>query len=379
MQADHTGASRRHPLSLLERRSSVEDGSFASPTSSSASTTTSSSPRRGPVASAAAMAAVAPLDSPHTVLTQTPLSAALHQYFAEDAEHASSFSEADANDAREELPQPPSTVNSGEPAAPLPLASNNREAKSSAEALVRDTCKTAEGRALFVKCLNRQRSLETKVKDQASFIALVACFSAFLDECVREDDIKAAKTAMILAETFYYPKTQQEDASTSNGDKGEADKPPRNGCTHSRDDEADDLRRRRASLCADCRDYTERTSEELLQYVDEAHPLLHGGGIGRGASRTYLQEEVKKHAIWKTPSVSACWSFVPCKATDVHCAVCCLELVLGESASAGYRRGAPADTAAVSMGRAAKRSAQARRYVSSCPPFCGEAAWNGQY
>uniref|UniRef100_H3GE38 SBF1/SBF2 domain-containing protein n=1 Tax=Phytophthora ramorum TaxID=164328 RepID=H3GE38_PHYRM len=49
-------------------------------------------------------------------------------------------------------------------------------------------------------------------------------------------------------------------------------------------------------------DYTERTSEELLQYVDEAHPLLHGGGIGRGATRTYLQEEVKKHAIWKTPS-----------------------------------------------------------------------------
>ncbi|KAG6617786.1 uncharacterized protein IUM83_09661 [Phytophthora cinnamomi] len=49
-------------------------------------------------------------------------------------------------------------------------------------------------------------------------------------------------------------------------------------------------------------DYTERTSEELLQYVDESHPLLHGGGIGRGATRTYLQEEVKKHAIWKAPS-----------------------------------------------------------------------------
>ncbi|RLN02526.1 hypothetical protein BBO99_00002963 [Phytophthora kernoviae] len=54
------------------------------------------------------------------------------------------------------------------------------------------------------------KSLKTKVKDQASFKALVACFNAFLDECVREVDIKAAKTAMILAETFFFPKTTQE-------------------------------------------------------------------------------------------------------------------------------------------------------------------------
>ncbi|KUF98640.1 Secernin-3 [Phytophthora nicotianae] len=45
-QGDRGAAIRRQSLSLLERRSSIEDGSFASPTSSSASTTTSSSPRR---------------------------------------------------------------------------------------------------------------------------------------------------------------------------------------------------------------------------------------------------------------------------------------------------------------------------------------------
>ncbi|KAG3179510.1 hypothetical protein PC128_g15901 [Phytophthora cactorum] len=289
-QGDHAAA-RRHSLSLLERRSSIEEGSFASPTSSSASTTTSSSPRRGPTINAAAMASVAPLDSPHTVLTQTPMSAALHQFFADDEAHSASFSE----DGGEELPRPPASVNSGEP-----VQVSSSQAKTPTEDLVRETCKTAEGRALFVKCLNRQRSLETKVKDQASFAALVACFNAFLDECVREDDIKAAKTAMILAETFYYPKTQQE--TRSRGDKRDPGDPPRNGCNHSRDEGDDDLRRRRSSLCADCRDYTERTSEELLQYVDETHPLLHGGGIGRGATRTYLQEEVKKHPIWKTPS-----------------------------------------------------------------------------
>ncbi|OWZ07179.1 hypothetical protein PHMEG_00020465 [Phytophthora megakarya] len=247
-QVDHRGATKRHPISLLERRSSVEDGSFASSTLSSA-------PRRGPTINAAVMASVAPLDSPHTVLTQTPMSAALHRFFADVEEPGPSFN----------------------------------------DTLVRETCKTAEGRALFVMCLNRQRSLETKVKDQTSFEALVACFNAFLDECVQEDDIKAAKTAMILAETFYYPKIQE----TQSGSNEDKQAPPRNGCKHT---EVDDLMRRRTSLCEDCRDYTERTSEELLQLVDEVHPLLHGGGIGRGAARTYLQEEVKKHPIWKTPS-----------------------------------------------------------------------------
>ncbi|KAK1941832.1 Uncharacterized protein P3T76_006896 [Phytophthora citrophthora] len=291
---DHASVFRRHQLGLLERRSSVEDGSFASPTSSSASTTTSTSPRRGPVINSVVAASVAPLDSPHSVLTQTPLSAALHQFFAEDEQRVASFNEVEASESREEL-LPTSDVNSSESIASLQVP--NGHVKTSTETLVHETCKTAEGRALFVKCLNRQRSLETKVKDQASFEVLVACFNAFLDECVREDDIKAAKTAMILAETFYYPKAQ---STSSNGSKQDA-AAPRNGCTHTRDDE-DELNRRRSSLCADCRDYTERTSEELLQYVDEAHPLLHGGGIGRGATRTYLQEEVKKHPIWKSPS-----------------------------------------------------------------------------
>ncbi|KAG6617907.1 uncharacterized protein IUM83_09675 [Phytophthora cinnamomi] len=95
MQVDHAAATRRHPLGLLERRSSAEDGSFASPTSSTASTTASSSPRRGPAINPAiaAMTSVAPLDSPHSVLMQTPMSAALHQYFAEDAVHGLSSRE----------------------------------------------------------------------------------------------------------------------------------------------------------------------------------------------------------------------------------------------------------------------------------------------
>ncbi|KAL4136511.1 hypothetical protein PRIC2_000043 [Phytophthora ramorum] len=273
MQVDHVAATRRHPLGLLERRSSAEDGSFASPTSSSASTSTSASPRRGPAINTAAMVSVAPLDSPHTVLTQTPMSAALHQYFADDAEHGPTFS--DIDETTEEPPRPPYSVNRSESIpAPSTQVSSNGQAKTSAEELVRETCKTAEGRALFVKCLNRQRSLETKVKDQQV--------------------LKHSSLASMRSST--------KPRSGSNGEKRDSADPARNGCTHRDDDEAEDFRRRRSSLCADCRDYTERTSEELLQYVDEAHPLLHGGGIGRGATRTYLQEEVKKHAIWKTPS-----------------------------------------------------------------------------
>ncbi|RLN70980.1 hypothetical protein BBJ28_00014595 [Nothophytophthora sp. Chile5] len=298
MQTEHAAPTRRHPLGLLERRSSAEDGQFVSP-SSSASTTTSTSPhtRRGLEVNAALAAATAPLDSPHTVLMQTPMSAALHQFFAEEASTDIADGQADGL---------PSSGEGGESIASS--FSCGPSTRTSAETLVHETCKTVAGRALFVKCLNRQRSLETKVKDQASFDALVACFNAFLDECVREDDIKAAKTAMILAETFYYPKSQQERMQQgSAGDTKEVIKPPsspRNGS-----DDVDDYRanyedgeRQRSSLGSDCRDCTERTSEELLQCVDEAHPLLHGGGIGRGATRTYLQEEVKKHAIWKTPS-----------------------------------------------------------------------------
>ncbi|KAG7400304.1 hypothetical protein PHYBOEH_006244 [Phytophthora boehmeriae] len=303
MQADQAVATRRHPISLLERRSSLEDGSLASPTSS-ASTTASSSPvsRRGPAAILAAMESVS-LDSPHSVLTQTPMSIALSQYFAGDVPGAK-FRENGFSDVPGLPPPPPSaaiedidtlaeTVNS---------VDSQPQTRTSTEDLVRETCKTADGRALFVKCLNRQRSLETKVKDHASFEALVACFDAFLDDCVREDDIKAAKTAMILAETFYVPKLRQDGQRQANGDGKERPVPLDEHYSHMDGDEEKYAKKRNASLCADCRVYSERTSEELLQYVDETHPLLHGGGIGRGVSRTYLQEEVKKHAIWKTPS-----------------------------------------------------------------------------
>ncbi|KAF1331490.1 hypothetical protein FI667_g4228, partial [Globisporangium splendens] len=134
--------------------------------------------------------------------------------------------------------------------------------------VVKTSCTTQAGRALFVKCLNRQRSLETKVKDQQSFDELVDCFNAFLGECIREDDIKAAKTAMILAETFYLPKVHR--AVNENGDI-------------------------------------------IAQNGGDDHHFLHHhhhGALDRGASRIYLQEEVKKHAIWKNPSAVP-WEDLP--------------------------------------------------------------------
>ncbi|CAI5727611.1 hypothetical protein KXD40_005642 [Peronospora effusa] len=302
-QVDHVVNARRHTSDLLERRASTENGIIALPTSSLALTAPICSSRDVSVNTAVSDLVAQPGGSPHTVLTQSPISVALREYFVGDREHGSfSLNEAIESDTRVNLSRKLSDAENGE-AIPSPHMSSSYHARTSTETLVHETCKTAEGRALFVKCLNRQRSLETKVKDQASFEALVVCFDAFLDECVRQDDIKAAKTAMILAETFYYPKTQQQEAQPgSESDTSDTMRSVHDGCTHSRDDESDNLKRRTSLLCADCRDYTEHTSEELLQYVDKIHPLLHGEGINRGATRTYLQEKVKKHSIWKTPS-----------------------------------------------------------------------------
>ncbi|CAI5742418.1 unnamed protein product [Peronospora destructor] len=302
-QVDHVENARRHTPGLLERRTSTENGIFALPTSSLALTAPLCSSKDVSV-NTAALDSVAQLDgSPHTILTQSPISAALREYFVGDREHgSSSVNEAIESDTRVNLPRKPSDAENGE-AIPSPQMSSNCHARTPAAILVHETCKTAEGRAWFVKCLNRQRSLETKVKDQASFEALVACFDAFLDECVRQDDIKAAKTAMILAETFYYPKMQQQEAQPgSKSNTSDTMQSVHNGCTHPRDDESYNSKRRTSLLCADCRDYTEHTNEELLQRIDKIHPLLHGEEINRGATRTYLQEKVKQHSIWKTPS-----------------------------------------------------------------------------
>ncbi|KAH9131355.1 hypothetical protein AeNC1_019698 [Aphanomyces euteiches] len=64
-------------------------------------------------------------------------------------------------------------------------------------------CDSADGRQCFVKALNRQRSLVTKVPTDGQFGSLVNCFHAFFDACVQHDDTKAAKTAMMLSATFY--------------------------------------------------------------------------------------------------------------------------------------------------------------------------------
>ncbi|GLD96275.1 hypothetical protein PINS_up004958 [Pythium insidiosum] len=129
--------------------------------------------------------------------------------------------------------------------------------------VVHAACATARGRALFVRCLSRQRSLETRVADDASFDALVSCFHVFLDFCVRDDDVKAAKTAMILAETFYAARSPPPLLTPS----------PSAG---------DDLERR----------------ERGESWGSAAPHVL----STRGAARRYLQEEVKKHTIWKNPS-----------------------------------------------------------------------------
>lgn len=237
--------------------------------------------------------AVKPLQSPHGELAQSSMSVALRHYFAGDSTSASQavavsvvgglcgedVAEQQSSAEVEEGDAPPSpsgddntcsaALHSGDPdqlsAAP------GTSFSSSPSVVVKSACSNQAGRAMFVKCLNRQRSLETKIRDQASFDALVDCFDVFLSECIREDDVKAAKTAMILAETFYLPKSG---ASFENGLVG---------------GDLDDAER-----------HDHLPHLHNLHYHQQQH---HHGGVDRGASRMYLQEEVKRHAIWKNPSV----------------------------------------------------------------------------
>ncbi|KAJ0400925.1 hypothetical protein ATCC90586_000226 [Pythium insidiosum] len=146
-----------------------------------------------------------------------------------------------------------------EDAAVAPRDEASAPAHDALSEVVHTACATARGRALFVRCLNRQRSLETRVADDVSFDALVSCFQVFLDHCVRDDDVKAAKTAMILAETFYAARSAPVSAPA----------PP-----------SPDAAGRRESW-------------------DSVAPHMLST---RGATRRYLQEEVKKHSIWKSPS-----------------------------------------------------------------------------
>ncbi|OQR96457.1 hypothetical protein ACHHYP_15810 [Achlya hypogyna] len=65
-------------------------------------------------------------------------------------------------------------------------------------------CSTHEGRLAFVQTLNRQRSHDTRLQSAEGFGQLVRCFDIFFDACAAGDDVKAAKTAMMLAATFYH-------------------------------------------------------------------------------------------------------------------------------------------------------------------------------
>lgn len=311
--------SREQSLGLSECRRSIENGLITSPASRADSDTISFSVSHDVVDNNAEQT-IGSLDSPQTVLKQTPMSTALHQCFYEDVESYAPVSD-ESDDLLKELPRDLFSVDS------CGSSSTKAPTISSIDGLVRETCTTAEGRALFVKCLNRQRSLETQVKDHASFEILVTCFNAFLDECVREDDVKAAKTAMILAETFYMPKIKPRQAQ-SNEDEQDPDGSPRHERSQTQMDDADVLAWRRPYLCADSKSLSSNNCKELLQHVDHTHPLLHGGGIGRGATRTYLQMEVKNHIIWKSPSVSMAYfvnDIFQSSHNNYACIMCCLK------------------------------------------------------
>lgn len=79
-----------------------------------------------------------------------------------------------------------------------------------------------DGRACFLKALNRQRSLNTNIGQ--SYDNLVIGFHHFLDACVIEDDTKSIKTAMIMSETFYRWKVEEE--STTEDARDDRDSKP---------------------------------------------------------------------------------------------------------------------------------------------------------
>lgn len=258
-----------------------------------------------------------PLPSPHGELAQTPMGLALRRYFANDLSGPADVQTEEEDDtvdnvtlqlqqSSSETPvadtEPGSTVQSeaagdgtllvspsgtdngatfiqdenvdapseiapAKPATPVVSSSLH-------SGVVKSSVVNHAGRAMFVKCLNRQRSLETKIKDQRSFDELVDCFNVFLSECIREDDVKAAKTAMILAETFYLPTAAKKKTRTASSSSSASDQ---------------------SAIEDDAADHSESA---------EPTHFHHHGGVNRGATRMYLQEEVKKHAIWKNPAVS---------------------------------------------------------------------------
>lgn len=316
------------------------------------------------------------------MLTQTPMGAALHQYFAQEPHSSdrdtgqytgvSATGDGDKSNTThtvgtESVPASALVIDAPTDAVASPSASplspRPPEPVFDGKKIVRLACRSAAGRAMFVKCLNQQRSLETRIKDRASFDALVSCTNAFLDECVRENDIKAAKTAMILAETFYVAREEGRARATSSSShgavsvNGDVDAGEANAQAAS-DSDAPPRRERRESA-----------NEALLHSVEDAHPAL----LQRGAARMYLQEEVKKHAIWKNPSVSPILgSAVRVTHTSsnngltshviIYLAVV-MSAVLGEGVAARDPGRAAQDAAAVSMGRAAQRHTQAQRCV----------------
>eukprot|EP00949_MAST-11_sp_MAST-11-sp1_P000765 g765.t1 len=66
---------------------------------------------------------------------------------------------------------------------------------------VHELLRDAENRKAFVQLLNLERSRQQEVGK--GFDLLAELMDSFLDSCVRENDVKAAKMLMIMSETFY--------------------------------------------------------------------------------------------------------------------------------------------------------------------------------
>nr|CCA14025.1 conserved hypothetical protein [Albugo laibachii Nc14] len=121
-------------------------------------------------------------------------------------------------------------------------------------------CMRKRGRTSFVKCLSHQRGFETRIKTQLVFDAMVRCFNTFLQECMHQNHVRAAKTAIILAETFYIAK---QDLLNSNMNQHESS----------------------------------MESVKVSDAVDRSSETVESPRT----NRVYLQVEVKQHVIWKSP------------------------------------------------------------------------------
>lgn len=169
-------------------------------------------------------------------------------------------------------------------------------------------CMRKRGRTSFVKCLSHQRGFETRIKTEHAFDAMVRCFNAFLQRCMHQNHVRAAKTAIILAETFYIAK---QDLLSANME----------GMTSSMDS---------------------------VQVSDAAASRSEPVESPR-INRVYLQVKIKQHPIWKSPKVKALDFLATSRSS--HMTI----IVLGESLITRDRRRTATIISVHSLGVSPKR------------------------